>query len=128
MATPKWMDQVQGVDFSAEKSLLKIIAQWGKGLGLTVLSGRNLPYDLASTSDLVLAKGNNLLRVEVKRKSRTVNGKVNVEGVPSFKRVLLVWSEDDRDWKLTTESGVSFDKPWNDETFAWVVGELIPGK
>lgn len=100
---PKWLDQVQGVDFSAEKEMLSELEEWAQEDGWTVSDGNELPTDLQRRTDVLLdqPKSKRQIRIAVLPKVKRSPGTIRLD--TSTHRIFeLVYQPKSKRWRVET--------------------------
>ena len=116
---PSTKAQVSASGF--EKATVDELTRWAeaKGWERTDPSGYEFHRDLPA--DLVLRRGDQILRMDVKYSPRWREGMVRIQAVPTFREAILVYRGE---WTLEL-GGVPLDRPWDSETFAWLLERLF---
>ena len=103
---PEWVDQLKGVDFTAEKELLRDLEQWAVQHGWEVSDGSSLQEDLRRRTDVLLSQneGKRYLRIAVLPKSKGGVGRIRMEAIdydPFIHRTFdLIYQRRYRRWRV----------------------------
>jgi hypothetical protein len=105
---PGWIDQVQGVDFTPEKELLRDLEQWAAAHGWQVSDGKELSSALRQRTDVLLSQPerDRHLRIAVLPKLKRTPGMVRIDATshePFIHRIFeLVYQPRRKRWRVET--------------------------
>src|SRR5437764_10689389 len=78
---PKWLDEVQGIDFTPEKELLSDLERWASENGWEVSDGSSLPSELSRRTDVLISQPGKerYLRIAVLPKAKRGQSMIRVD-------------------------------------------------
>ena len=126
MALPKWLDESHAVDFSHEKQALEEMITWGQALGWSPVDASGIDFSPRTKTDLALGNGEKRLRIGVQPKSRSTQGTIRIQSVPTFRDAFITWQPRRHKWQIEL-GGVPLDKKWERDSFEWLVTRLFAG-
>lgn len=121
---PDWLDQVPNVDFTKEKASLAEMTVWAEAEGWRSIDPSGMAFSARQQTDLVLEKGADKLRVAVQPKSRSTEGAIRIQAIPTFREASIVWQPRRHKWVVEL-GGVPLDRAWEAKTFHWLVSRLF---
>jgi hypothetical protein len=122
MALPKWLDQSE-VDYSHEKDALSNAVRWSKSLGWKTARKSGLDFDSRTSADLVLRKGENLVRFAVSQKTKDSGGRIRLQSVPQFREAVLIWNGRSKSWHIELGE-IDINRDWDEGSLEWLLEQM----
>ena len=100
---PKWLDDVQGVDFAPEKALLDDLEMWAEADGWQVTDGSSLSPDLSRRTDVLIEQPakRHQMRIAVLPKARRAPGTIRID-TSTYRVFDLVYQPRGKRWRVET--------------------------
>lgn len=125
MALPNWLDQVSNISFEREKELLHKLIDWLIQLEWSQASG-GMDFSERQQADLVFTKDQpeRKIRVAVLPKSKSSQGALRIQAIPTFSEAEYRWRHSKRRWEIEI-GGVPMDRYDDFESFEWLLERLF---
>lgn len=97
---PGWIEEVKGIDFSLEKSLLTDLEGWALENGWAVSRGEGLPESMRRRTDVLLERpGGDHVRVAILQKMRSNRGFVRLDA-STIRTIELEYVPKGKRWRV----------------------------
>lgn len=120
LVLPKWLDDIEGVDFTPEKDLLRQLESWAQEDGWIVSDGSVLPEELGRRTDVLLAQPQKKqhLRLAVLPKRKRGSGAIRIDA--STHRIFdLMYQPQKKQWRVET-AAVPLSDDLQKEGWRWL--------